>query len=109
MPHEVVPRDRPGRSPVVVPWCEEADMAGTTANHPREPEAVERAARRRMKFSPWNVLLLIPLVATLLPTIYNKTGPELAGWPFFYWYQMVAIPGSVLITLLVYRATRGER
>ena len=84
-------------------------MAGTTANHPREPEAVETAARRRMNFSPWNLLLLIPLVATLFPTFYNKTGPELGGWPFFYWYQMVAIPGSVIITLIVYRATRGER
>ena len=84
-------------------------MAGATANHSREPDEVRTAASRRLNFSPWNLLLLIPLVATLFPAFYNKTGPELAGWPFFYWYQMVAIPGSVLVTLLVYRATRGER
>jgi hypothetical protein len=84
-------------------------MAGATANDSREPEAVQAAARRRMNFSPWNLLLLIPLVAVLFPAFYNKADPELAGWPFFYWYQMLAIPGSVLLTLLVYRATRSER
>ena len=98
-------------------------MAGTTADRPdhsgpprradhperREPDDVRGAARRRLNANPWNLLLLIPLVATLFPAFYNRTGPELAGWPFFYWYQMVAIPGSVLITLVVYRATRGER
>ena len=26
--------------------------------------------------------------------------------PFFYWYQMLWIPLSVLVTLTVYRATR---
>ena len=84
-------------------------MAGTFADDSGEPEAVRTATRRRVNFSPWNLLLLLPLVATLVPTFYNRTEPELAGWPFFYWYQMVAIPGSVIITLIVYRATRGER
>jgi hypothetical protein len=92
-------------------------MAGTTADRPdrsgpperREPDAVRGAAGRRLNANPWNLLLLVPLVATLFPAFYNRTGPELAGWPFFYWYQMVAIPCSVLITLVVYRATRGER
>ena len=92
-------------------------MAGTTADRADrsgrpergEPDDVRGAARRRLNANPWNLLLLVPLVATLFPAFYNRTGPELAGWPFFYWYQMVAIPGSVLITLVVYRATRGER
>jgi hypothetical protein len=84
-------------------------MAGMTADDAREPDEVRTAARRRMNFSPWNLLLLIPLVAVLFPAFYNKTGPELAGWPFFYWYQLVAIPGSVILTLIVYNATRGER
>jgi len=29
--------------------------------------------------------------------------------PFFYWYQMVWIPVSVLVTVTVYRTTRRER
>jgi hypothetical protein len=54
----------------------------------------------------WTWLLLIPLFGTLIPPIYNTRDPELLGIPFFYWYQMVWIPISVLITMIVYRATR---
>ncbi|HEU4912777.1 MAG TPA: DUF3311 domain-containing protein [Actinomycetes bacterium] len=79
------------------------------AHVPDEPEAVAAAARRRFNFSPWNLLLVLPLVVTLFPAFYNREGPSLAGWPFFYWYQMLAIPFSVLLTIVVYRATRGER
>lgn len=75
----------------------------------RAPTPVPEAARRRINAPAWNLLLLLPLVATLFPAFYNKTEPTLAGWPFFYWYQMVAIPLSVLVTIIVYRATRGDR
>jgi Protein of unknown function (DUF3311) len=57
----------------------------------------------------WTWLLLVPLIGTLVPTIYNTKDPELAGVPFFYWYQMLWIPLSVLCTVLVYRATRRRR
>ncbi|WP_345351837.1 DUF3311 domain-containing protein [Rhodococcus olei] len=33
------------------------------------------------------VLLLIPVVAILWVPLYARTGPELGGFPFFYWYQ----------------------
>ncbi|MGH8892752.1 MAG: DUF3311 domain-containing protein [Actinomycetes bacterium] len=74
-----------------------------------EPAPAEDASGRRLNFSPWNLLLLLPLVATLFPAIYNGEEPTVAGWPFFYWYQMLAIPFSVVLTIIVYRATRGER
>ncbi|MGI8701334.1 MAG: DUF3311 domain-containing protein [Nocardioidaceae bacterium] len=35
------------------------------------------------------VLLLIPLLALLIVPIYARSGPELLGFPFFYWYQFV--------------------
>jgi hypothetical protein len=54
----------------------------------------------------WYWLLLVPLVGTLIPTLYNQNDPELAGIPFFYWYQLLWVPLSVVVTLLVYRATR---
>ena len=74
-----------------------------------EPPEVEEEAQRRLNVSPWSLLLLLPLLATLFPMLYNREGPALADWPFFYWYQMVAIPFSVLMTLIVYRATKGDR
>jgi len=54
----------------------------------------------------WYLLLIVPLVGVLIPTIYNTRDPELAGIPFFYWYQMLWIPLSVCITVLVYVKTR---
>jgi hypothetical protein len=57
----------------------------------------------------WYLLLLVPLVGTLIPPIYNVEDPTLIGIPFFYWYQMAWIPLSVICTILVYRRTRGDR
>ncbi len=68
------------------------------------PEATRRA--ERSDHSPWNWLLLLPLVATLIPMLYNRTSPELFGIPFFYWYQLAAISIGVTTTLVVYRITR---
>jgi Protein of unknown function (DUF3311) len=34
------------------------------------------------------VLLAIPCLALLLVPIYARSGPELLGFPFFYWYQL---------------------
>jgi hypothetical protein len=61
----------------------------------------------RSDHSPWNWLLLLPLVVTLFPPIYNSIDPTLFDIPFFYWYQLAAIALSVVVTLLVYRKTRA--
>ncbi|HTE73053.1 MAG TPA: DUF3311 domain-containing protein [Actinomycetes bacterium] len=55
------------------------------------------------------MLLLIPLVGVLIPSFYNKLDPTLGDMPFFYWYQLMWIPISVVLTIVVYKATRGER
>jgi hypothetical protein len=60
--------------------------------------------RRRSR--AWYWLLLIPIIGTLIPPIYNKLDPELIGIPFFYWYQLAWVPISVTLTLVVYRQTR---
>jgi hypothetical protein len=70
---------------------------------------IELAARRRVRTPWWNALLVLPLLATLIPGIYNRETPRLFEIPFFYWYQMAAIPLGVLCVVLVYRNTRGER
>lgn len=51
--------------------------------------------------SPLNWLLL-PLLATLIPPLYNRYEPRLFGIPFFYWYQLAAISIGVICTLIVY-------
>jgi hypothetical protein len=77
--------------------------------------AVERSHRFSEPTKPhdvnkgWYWLLLVPLIGVLIPTIYNNADPRLIGIPFFYWYQMLWIPLSVVCTWLVYTRTRGDR
>ncbi|HEY1711102.1 MAG TPA: DUF3311 domain-containing protein [Rhizomicrobium sp.] len=49
-----------------------------------------------------HLLLLLPFLALLWVPFYNRTDPELAGIPFFYWYQMLWILLGALILLPVY-------
>ena len=49
------------------------------------------------------LLLLIPFFALLAVPLYNVREPTLLGFPFFYWYQLMWLPLSALITYIVYR------
>ena len=42
------------------------------------------------------LVLLIPCVIALCVPFFNSTEPALGGVPFFYWFQIVMIPASVL-------------
>lgn len=69
------------------------------------PESAARAGRHDR--SPWNWLLVVPLLATLIPPLYNRVDPQLWDIPFFYWYQLAAIAIGVTTTVIVYRKTRA--
>ena len=56
--------------------------------------------------SPWNYLLLIPIVLPLLTFVYNRETPTLFGWPFFFWFQMLFAPLAVLSSVSVFYLTR---
>ena len=81
---------------------------GVTRQLPRSRHAAGRrpgAAHRPEPVEPW--LLLLPLVVTLYPPLYNRRTPELGGIPFFYWYQLAVISVGVACTWIVYRKTKG--
>jgi hypothetical protein len=63
-------------------------------------------APQRSDRSPWNWLLLIPIVVPLLVPLYNQIEPTLFGWPRFYWLQLAYVALGVATTVLVYRMTR---
>jgi hypothetical protein len=69
----------------------------------------EGLAPHRSDRSPWNWLLLIPIVVPLLVPLYNATDPTIGGWPRFYWLQLVFVALGVLTTATVYRMTRRSR
>jgi hypothetical protein len=61
------------------------------------------ATRPERKGRRWFLLLLlIPFIAILWPPFYNHTQPVVAGFPFFYWYQLLWIVLTGIITAIVY-------
>jgi len=60
---------------------------------------------RRSDHSPWNWLLIIPIVVPLLTPLYNHDSPRLFGFPTFYWLQLAFILLGVATTTLVYKMT----
>ena len=54
----------------------------------------------------WYLLLLVPYVAMVWVPSYNRLEPDLAGVPFFYWYQLLWIVIGAGLTLVVYVVAR---
>ena len=76
------------------------------SSHPNEPTAEAPAAPRQTDRSPWNWLLLIPIVLPLLTFIYNRETPRLLGFPFFFWFQLLFTLLAAAVTALVYLLTK---
>jgi hypothetical protein len=71
------------------------------------PDIPPREARSDA--SPWNWLLLVPIVIPLLTFLYNAEDPKLFGFPLFYWLQLAFVLMSIAITAVVYQATKRRR
>jgi hypothetical protein len=52
------------------------------------------------------VLFVLPFIAMLWVSSYNRLTPELFGFPFFYWYQLLWVVISAALAGIVYRAER---
>jgi membrane protein implicated in regulation of membrane protease activity len=50
-----------------------------------------------------SVALGIAIVVPLLVWTYARTTPELAGIPFFFWYQFLLVVVSVVLTTIAFR------
>lgn len=59
-----------------------------------------------LKRSPWNLVLLIPLLILVTP-LYNFVEPRLFGLPFYYWAQLAFVVVGVLSVWVVYIKTRN--
>jgi hypothetical protein len=71
-----------------------------------EPTESTPAPAARTDRSPWNWLLVIPIVLPVLTPIYNFDSPRLWGFPAFYWLQFSFILVGVVTTSVVYQMTR---
>ncbi len=66
---------------------------------PHSHPATSTRGKRR-----WYLLLLVlPFIALLWPPSYNFRTPVLLGIPFFYWYQLLWIILTAILTVIIYR------
>lgn len=84
-------------------------MPSTSSPSSPSSQPPDRAGSRvsGLILSPWNLLLLLPLLMLVTPW-YNHTDPKLAGLPFFYWFQFVFVIVGVGSVWIVYVATRRK-
>jgi hypothetical protein len=62
--------------------------------------------RSRTPSRHWLWLLVIPWIAMVWVPSYNQDQPRLWGFPFFYWYQLLWVVISAVVTGFVYFKTR---
>lgn len=72
-----------------------------SGSHPAKP----RFAHPALRWSWWNLLLLVPLFMLVTP-VFNRLEPRLFGFPFFYWYQFLFVPIGVVCVGVVFVMTR---
>ncbi|MEU6401292.1 DUF3311 domain-containing protein [Streptomyces sp. NPDC046985] len=53
--------------------------------------------------------LAAPFVAMLWVGSYARTGPAFIGIPFFYWYQVLWVPLSTVLTVTAYRLWQRDQ
>ncbi|RSO47975.1 hypothetical protein DMH15_05250 [Streptomyces sp. WAC 06725] len=53
--------------------------------------------------------LVAPFVAMLWVGSYAKVEPTLIGIPFFYWYQMLWVLISTVLTMVAYKLVQREQ
>lgn len=86
----------------------------STSNPPTEVQPQPKRASRLpvMTTVVVAVLLLIPCVALAAVPTYSRETPKLWGWPFFYWYQVMWVLITPVLTYLAYvliKRARGEK
>ena len=58
------------------------------------------------------VLLIIPCAALAAVPMYSRETPKLWGWPFFYWFQVLWVLITPILTYAAYvliGRARGDR
>jgi hypothetical protein len=58
------------------------------------------------------VLLIIPCAALAAVPMYSRETPKLWGWPFFYWFQVLWVLITPVLTYAAYvliSRARGDR
>jgi membrane protein implicated in regulation of membrane protease activity len=66
-------------------------------------------SRHPLTWALLTILILAPIVATLWVPFYARSKPTVAGFPFFYWYQLMWVPIVAVTSGLAYAIVRSGR
>ena len=59
----------------------------------------------------WTIVVVLLAPAVVLPLlvgVYDRTDPELWGFPFYYWFQFLLIPVVAALTTVAYHLTKND-
>ena len=59
--------------------------------------------------SPWNWLLVPPIILPVLSFFWNRKDPALFGIPFFYWIQLALVLVTSMCCWVVYVKTKSGK
>ncbi|MCX4819281.1 DUF3311 domain-containing protein [Streptomyces sp. NBC_01142] len=80
---------------------------------PQAPEEPEAPEVKQPLITPVRVVvalcLFAPFVAMLWVGSYAKVEPMFIGIPFFYWYQMLWVLISTLLTMIAYKLWQRDQ
>lgn len=66
---------------------------------PQPQPRTQAPAKRRV----WlRIFLLIPFIVLLYPPFYNSINPVVFGMPFFYWFSLLWIIITAVLTAVLY-------
>ncbi|MDQ4502998.1 DUF3311 domain-containing protein [Sinomonas sp. ASV322] len=67
-----------------------------------------RGPARPLPYVLAGILLAVAIVLPLVPQLYSFDAPRLGGMPFFYWYQLLWVPISAVLSSIAYWLTVSE-
>ncbi|MGW7359824.1 DUF3311 domain-containing protein [Streptomyces sp. NPDC054802] len=80
---------------------------------PDAPEAPQAPEAKQPVVTPVRVIIALclfaPFVAMLWVGSYAKVEPTFIGMPFFYWYQMLWVLISAVLTMIAYKLWQRDQ
>lgn len=67
---------------------------------PQESPGSESSQKKGRRWL--GLLLLLPFIVLLYPPFYNYTEPTFIGIPFFYWFQLLCIILTAILTAVLF-------
>jgi hypothetical protein len=75
---------------------------------PPAPPA-KRPVHRPATVTAVAVMLTVTIMGSLWVPLFARTQPELGGFPFFYWYQLILVPVTSVLCWICYLLLRPKR